>query len=314
MTHEIYRTLPGLLINEISIVESRGLSKCEISVPEYAHAIVTSAISRSSGKSPLVVVAATNSEAEKLFTDLKSYLGSEKVEFFPSWETLPFERVSPGVETMGKRLRVIHRLMSSEANLEVVVTSVRALVQKLFIQEQTFPIRLKAGDLIDHGELTKKLVLFGYKREYQVEHRGELAIRGSIIDLWPSTSAFPIRIDFWGDEIERLCEFGVADQRSKQPVDEVEAFPCRELILDPEMLKKASFMADQNNWGTEEWKKLAEGELFDGMESFLPWLLNDSVSLGDIIPEEGMLLLLDRKRLRSRVADLLEKENRLIAR
>ena len=56
---------------------------------------------------------------------------------------------------MGKRLRVIHRLMSSEANLEVVVTSVRALVQKLFIQEQTFPIRLKAGDLIDHGELTK---------------------------------------------------------------------------------------------------------------------------------------------------------------
>ena len=311
MTHEIYRTLPGLLINEISIVESRGLSKCEISVPECAHAIVASAISRSSGKSPLVVVAATNSEAEKLFTDLKSYLGSEKVEFFPSWETLPFERVSPGVETMGKRLRVIHRLMSSEINLEVVVTSVRALVQKLFIQEQTFPIRLKAGDLIDHGELTKKLILFGYKREYQVEHRGELAIRGSIIDLWPSTSAFPIRIDFWGDEIERLCEFGVADQRSKQPVDEVEVFPCRELILDPEMLKKASFMADQNNWGTEEWKKLAEGELFDGMESFLPWLLNDSVSLGDIIPEEGMLLLLDRKRLRSRVADLLEKENRL---
>ena len=108
-----------------------------------------------------MVVAATNSEAEKLFTDLKSYLGSEKVEFFPSWETLPFERVSPGVETMGKRLRVIHRLMSSEANLEVVVTSVRALVQKLFIQEQTFPIRLKAGDLIDHGELTKKLILFG---------------------------------------------------------------------------------------------------------------------------------------------------------
>ena len=70
------------------------------------------------------------------------------------------------------------------------------------------------------------MILFGYKREYQVEHRGELAIRGSIIDLWPSTSAFPIRIDFWGDEIERLCEFGVADQRSKQPVDEVEVFPA----------------------------------------------------------------------------------------
>ena len=311
MDHDIYTTLPELLKEEFPIVESLGLHHSEIFVPECAQAIVAATISRLSARRPLVVVASTNAEAEKLFNDLKLYIGLEKVDFFPSWETLPFERVSPGVETMGKRLRVIHRLVASEEKLEVIVTSVRALVQKLSIQNETFPLRLKTGDSIDYEKLLERLVTSGYKREYQVEHRGEVAARGSIIDFWPSTSASPVRVDFWGDEIERMCEFGVADQRSKQSLDEVEIFPSRELILKAEMLEKASSMADQNGWGVNEWEKLANGEFFDGMESFMPWLLKEDVVLGDILPEEGLLLLLDKKRLRSRVVDLLEKEMKL---
>ena len=255
MDHDIYTILPELLKEEFPIVESLGLHHSEIFVPECAQAIVAATISRLSARRPLVVVASTNAEAEKLFNDLKLYIGLEKVDFFPSWETLPFERVSPGVETMGKRLRVIHRLVASEEKLEVIVTSVRALVQKLSIQNETFPLRLKTGDSIDYEKLLERLVTSGYKREYQVEHRGEVAARGSIIDFWPSTSASPVRVDFWGDEIERMCEFGVADQRSKQSLDEVEIFPSRELILKAEMLEKASSMADQNGWGVNEWEK-----------------------------------------------------------
>ena len=311
MNNEIYQTLPELLKEEPSLVKSLGLPSVEIFVPECAHAIVSATVSRSSQRKPLVIVAPTNVEAERLFNDLKMFLGFEKVDFFPSWETLPFERISPGVETMGKRLRVLHRLVSCEETLEVIVTSARALVQKLSVHEQASPISIKTGDLIDQGEFLEKLFTFGYKREYQVEHRGEVAVRGSIIDIWPSTTDSPVRVDLWGDEIERLCEFGVADQRTKHYVDGVEIFPCRELILNPEMLKTATSMANRQNWGSVEWERLANGELFDGMESFMPWLLKEDTVLADILPKDGLLLLIDRNRLDSRVKDLLEKEKKL---
>ena len=311
MNNEIYQTLPELLKEEPSLVKSLGLSSVEIFVPECAHAIVSATISRSSQRKPLVLVAPTNVEAEKLFNDLKMFLGFEKVDFFPSWETLPFERISPGVETMGKRLRVLHRVVTREEALEVIVTSARALAQKLSIQGQAFPISLKTGDLIDQGELLEKLFTFGYKREYQVEHRGEVAVRGSIIDIWPSTTDAPVRVDLWGDEVERLCEFGVADQRTKHYVDAVEIFPCRELVLNSEMLEIAASMAEGQNWGSAEWERLANGELFDGMESFMPWLLKEDTVLADTLPKDGLLLLIDRNRLDSRVKDLLEKEKKL---
>ena len=311
MNDGIYQTLPELLKEEPSIVESLGRSSAEIFVPECAHAIVSAVIARLSQRRPLVVVAPTNAEAEKLFDDLKIFIGFEKVDFFPSWETLPFERISPAVETMGKRLRVLHRLVSSEENLEVIVTSARALVQKLSIQEETFPIFLRTGDLVEQGELLEKLVAFGYKREYQVEHRGEIAVRGSIIDIWPSTADSPVRVDLWGDEIERLCEFGVANQRTKYSVDEVEVFPCRELILKTEMLEKAVSMTEKQSWGSSEWERLASGELFDGMESFMPWLLTEEIVLPDILPKDGLLLLVDQGRLNSRIRDLLEREKKL---
>ena len=311
MNYEIYQTLPELLKEEPSLVQSLGLPSAEIFVPECAHAIVSATISRSSERKPLVVVAPTNAEAEKLFNDLKMFLGFEKVDFFPSWETLPFERISPGVETMGKRLRVLHRLLACDESLEVIVTSARALVQKLSAKEEIFPISLKTSDLIDQRELLEKLIIFGYKREYQVEHRGEVAVRGSIIDIWPSTTDSPVRVDLWGDEIERLCEFGVADQRTKHSVDKVEIFPCRELVLNSEMIEIAALMVERDDWGSSEWERLANGELFDGMESFMPWLLNEDTVLADILPKDGLLLLIDRNRLDSRVKDLLEKEKKL---
>ena len=83
MDHEIYQTLPELLKEEPSLVKSLGLPKAEIFVPECAHAIVSATISRSSERKPMVVVLPTNVEAEKLFSDLKMFLGFEKVDFFP---------------------------------------------------------------------------------------------------------------------------------------------------------------------------------------------------------------------------------------
>ena len=150
---------------------------------------------------------------------------------------MPFERVSPALETMGRRLRVMWRLREGgDTAPAVVVAPVRALVQRLGPHvEDIEPVRLRAGDSMDRDELVERLVTMGYRREYQVEGRGEVAVRGSIVDVFPATAEHPVRIDQWGDEVERLSQFAVTDQRSTHVIDAVTIFPCRELLPTDEV-------------------------------------------------------------------------------
>src|SRR4029077_5824649 len=107
----------------------------------------------------------------------------------------------------------------------VLVASVRALVQRLGPHvEEVEPIVVKPGDVLDPTDLVQRLTAAGYRREYQVEPRGEVAVRGSIVDVFPSTADVPVRIDLWGDEVDRLTEFSVSDQRSTVDVECAELF------------------------------------------------------------------------------------------
>src|SRR5690606_18186346 len=110
------------------------------------------------------------------------------------------------------------------------------------------------------------------RREELVEHRGEFARRGAIIDVFPSTGDAPIRIDLWGDEVDRLTTFSPSDQRSVADVAEALIFPARELIPTERVRERAARLVATEPWGREQWERLAEGALFDGMESWLPWL------------------------------------------
>src|SRR4029077_15639177 len=127
---------------------------------------------------------------------------------------------------------VIWRLRTGGDHLPaVVVAPVRALVQRLGPHvEAGERIVLKAGAELDRDGLVEQLVTMGYRREYQVEARGEVAVRGAIVDIYPSTADHPVRIDLWGDEVDRLSQFSVADQRSTIAVDEARFFPVRELL------------------------------------------------------------------------------------
>ena len=267
----ILETLPGLLDAEPALDALPGRRQVTLAVPEPVRAVVLAAIAGRSERSPLVVAVPTGAEAERLVADLRAFLGDGSVELFPAWETLPFERVSPGVETMGLRLRVLHRLSDTADRPRVVVASGRALVQRLGpgAGEQP-PVLIGPGDVVDQTQLVADLVRCGYRREYQVEHRGELAVRGSIVDLWPSTADAPVRIDLWGDEVDRLCEFGVADQLATVPRSEVEILPCREVLPDEVVRARAEALIAEQPWGREQWQRLSDGEIFDGMESWLP--------------------------------------------
>ena len=120
---------------------------------------------------------------------------------------------------MGRRLRVLWRLRCGLEDPSVlpavIVAPVRALAQRLGPHvEDVVPITVKPGQVVDRDELAARLVAAGYRREYQVEARGEFAVRGSILDVYPSTADHPVRIDLWGDEVDRLQTFSVADQRA----------------------------------------------------------------------------------------------------
>ncbi len=286
-----------------------GRRNAVVAVSDPARAFVMAGISQLADRAPLVVVTATGTEAEHLAHDLKAFLGDDNVLLFPAWETLPFERVSPSVETMGQRMRTMWMLRQPDRTPSVIVTGVRSLIQRLSPHaHEVEPVVLTSGMQIDPAVLAERLAHDGYRREYVVEHRGEFSVRGSIVDVFPSTSDTPVRIDLWGDDVERLTEFSVNDQRTTIDVARVEIFPCRELLPTDDVKAAASALIAQEPWGKEQWERLAEGLTFDGMESWLPWLSTSESTLIDLLPDDALLVMCEPRRMRDRAADILAEE------
>jgi transcription-repair coupling factor (superfamily II helicase) len=304
--------LPPLLRDEPGLTRALGEPDARLAVVEVARPIAIAALARLSSRRPLVVACPTGTMAAQLGDDLAQFLPTGDVSLFPAWETLPFERVSPSVETMGQRLEVLWRLRDPERCPAVIVTSVRGLLQRLGPDATTIePVVVRPADVIDPDELVARLTQFGYRREELVEHRGELARRGAIIDVFPSTGDAPIRIDLWGDEVDRLTHFSASDQRSTADLPEACIFPARELIPTDEVRARASKLVGAEPWGREQWERLSEGLLFDGMESWLPWLTDSEELLTDVLPPAAKVVLVEPRRMRDRAIDLLAEEDDL---
>ena len=273
----------------------------------------------------MLVVTATLAEAERMAVDLSAYLDrpgprpaavgdlSHPVVLLPPWETLPFERVSPDTATMGRRLAILwHLFGDAGAGPAVVVAPVRAVLQRLPPWRQAAaPLVVERGGALDADQFIEQLVLAGYRREHQVEHRGELAVRGGILDVFPSTAEVPVRIDLFGDEVDRLTAFDVADQRSVADLDRVVLFGCRELRQSPELAARAAELVDAEPWGRSQWERLAQGQSFDGMESWLPWLHPDEEILTDLLSSDAQVVLVEPRRIRDRAVELFEEEGAL---
>ena len=299
-------THPGLL----SLL---GRRTATVAVPTAARSMAVAGLSAASERRPLLVAVPTRTEAETLASDIAAFLSPGEVEELPAWETLPFERVSPSIETMGRRCRVLHRMADPASVPAVVVVSARALAQFVDPSAATPPITVHLGDTVDQVELVKRLSAFGYRREHQVEHRGEMAVRGSIVDIYPSTGAAPVRIDFWGDDVDRIAEFSVGDQRSVASLEQVDVYPARELRPDAAMRRRAASLVATQPWGREQWDRLADGALFEGMESWWPWLVERPSLLPDLVPGDGAVVLVEPRRLSDRAGEILAEEEDLAA-
>lgn len=288
-----------------------GRKSAEVVVAQAARAFFIAGVADVTAQKPIVVVTSTVREAETLYDDLEIWLGKGRVKYFPAWETLPFERMSPAIETMGNRLEILHGLRTGK-NCDVLVAPVRSLLQRINPEVRKIELlELRKGARADLSELAVSLVASGYRREFQVEHRGEFAVRGGILDIFPATSSVPVRVDLWGDELERLSEFSVSDQRSTVEIDSVIISPARELWLTSQIRERASQLLAAEPWGREQWERLSSGDFFDGMESWLPWLVEEELVLGDMLRSDALVMLLDPKRLKDRSSELIAEEEDL---
>lgn len=265
---------------------------------------------------PVLAVTATTREADDLAAALGCLIPADQVSVFPSWETLPHERLSPRSDTVGRRLAVLRRLAHPDAAdsqgrhgpLRVIVAPVRSLLQpQLKGLGELEPVRLAAGDEADLEDLARRLTDLAYARVDLVTKRGEFAVRGGILDVFPPTDEHPARVEFWGDEVEEIRTFAVADQRTIEGVGQLWAPPCRELLLTPAVRKRAAALAVDHPELAEILDKLAEGIPVEGMESLVPVLIGaDSMELLlDTMPAGTHVLLCDPERIRTRAHDLV---------
>ena len=273
------------------------------------------------GEGVVLAVTATGREAEDLTAALTSLLDRGRVAHFPAWETLPHEKLSPRSDTVGQRLAVLRRLVHPDAaadeagdegagtagRLEVVVTPVRAVLQPIVSGLADLePVRLRGGDEADLDQTVHRLVDAGYHRVDLVEKRGEIAVRGGILDVFPPTEEHPLRVEFWGDTVEEIRYFKAADQRSLEIArGGLWAPPCRELPLTAKVRERARALAERHPSLEEILTRIADGETVEGMEAFSPVLAENMELLTDLLPAGSALLVCEPERIRSRAAELV---------
>jgi len=282
----------------------------EVSCPPGAWTALAATLA---AERPVLVVTATGREADDTARALRDYLPAEAVATFPSWETLPHERLSPRSDTVARRLSVLRRLAHPDPQspehgpLQVVVASVRAVQQPIARGlGDLVPVQLRAGE--DHAltQVVTDLVDAAYTRTDLVERRGEFAVRGGILDVFPPTDDHPLRVEFWGDTVEEVRWFKVADQRSLEVAQEgVWAPPCREVLLTDAVRERAAALTDQLPGVADMLRQIADGIAVEGMESLSPALVDGMEMLTDTMPTTAGVLVLDPERVRTRAHDLL---------
>ncbi|HET9655505.1 MAG TPA: transcription-repair coupling factor, partial [Kineosporiaceae bacterium] len=270
---------------------------------------------------PVLLVTATGRESEDLAAALRCYLPPDRVAEFPAWETLPHERLSPRSDTVGRRLGVLRRLAHPSADdpvagpIDVLVAPIRAVMQPIVAGLGDLqPVGLTTGGEIGLDEVVQRLAAAAYTRVDMVERRGEFAVRGGIVDVFPPTEDHPLRVEFWGDTVEEVRWFSVADQRSLEVAPRgLWAPPCREVLITEAVRERAAALAGQLPGVADLLEKIAAGIAVEGMESLAPVLVDRMVPLLDLLPEGTVVVLADPEKVRTRAHDLVATSEEFLA-
>jgi transcription-repair coupling factor (superfamily II helicase) len=288
----------------------RGLIPVLPAAPDASHIVAPQSLypfllAARASSHPLLVITSSSRSSEDLVNELRELY--DDVLEFPAWETLPHERLSPRSDTVARRIQTLYALQNNHSLNPIVVTPVRGAIHRIISNLGSTPLmKLEIGSEQSLDLLVRHLSSLAYSRTDLVERRGEFAVRGGIVDLFLPLSHHPIRIDFFGDEIEDLSYFEVSDQRTFAPVvGSVEIYPCREMLLTADVRHRAIEVIDKYPAAAEMLEKISEGIAFDGMESLIPLLIDETETLLSRMPVNTQIVFIDEQRIRVRAADLL---------
>ena len=303
-----------------ALVECAGRDDVVLSAPGGMRAVPIALLAARTGRTVLAVTS-TGAEADDLADTLRCLMPADQVVTYPSWETLPHERLSPRADTVGRRLAVLRRLAHPDADgstgpIAVVVAPIRSVLQpQVTGLGDLEPVTLQVGDRgRDLEEIVTALVGAGYNRTELVERRGDLAVRGGILDVFPATEEHPLRVEFWDDEVEEIRYFAVADQRSLAVAEHgVWAPPCREMLLTDDVRARAIALRAKHPELGELLDPISVGNAVEGMESLMPVLVDHLGLLLDELPDGTHVVVCDPERIRTRSVDLVHTSAEFLA-
>lgn len=289
-----------------------------LTLPVGAYAPAVAALLEAKGPlGVVVVVCATGRESDQLRDELRSVVSAETTVLdFPAWETLPHERLSPHAETVARRRSALVELdragKGTTTSPLIVVASIRALVQPVnphIVEVSSRSATVGATDMSLEAWV-RYVSDCAYVRVDLVTRRGEYAVRGGILDLFPPLAEHPVRLDFFGSEIESVHYFSVADQRSlEEPVPSIAIPPVREMLLTDEVRARARQLQGEYKGFETMLEKIAEGVPVEGMEALQPLLVPALVPPSHFFPTDCTVIGLSAQKVAAR-AEILQHTNR----
>ena len=244
---------------------------------------------------PLVVIAASASDAQRLNQEIAYFAPQLKSFLLPDWETLPYDNFSPHPDLVSERLATLYQIMQRDFDVALVpvTTALYRLTPVEYLAAHSF--FLKAGTRLALDALRQQLTLAGYNHVTQVLAPGEYCVRGGLIDLFPTGSTLPYRIDLIDDEVETIRTFDVDTQRSIYKVNEVRLLPARELPFDEDGRTRfrrnfrEKFEGDPSK--SALYKDVSKGIAPAGIEYYLPLFFDHTATLTDYLPQNTTLAL-----------------------
>jgi transcription-repair coupling factor (superfamily II helicase) len=284
-------------------------------VTDAAKPYVVAALVRTLGR-PVMYVVRDASAAAPAAEGLRALVGRDvPVYVYPDRDALPYERLMPDHVAVQGRMSTLTALVGTHGPL-VVVCSARALTQPVLPPEELAEVlqALKPGLQLDPRRLMENLVALGYEQVAEVESPGEMSHRGGIVDVFPPALVRPVRIEFFGDEIESIRTFDHETQRSLNPVEQAVIGPAREALgmrglAAARALDQLSIIG-MNPDARARWDRdldlLRAGQSFDDVAFYLPYL-HEMTSPLHYLPDDGLLVLHDREGVERTARELAEQ-------
>ncbi|MDE0043905.1 MAG: transcription-repair coupling factor, partial [Candidatus Poribacteria bacterium] len=283
-------------------------------------AYLLAALAKDTSETSFLVVLPSHQEAEKVVQDLPAY-GFEDAQFFPDLQNFLYDGVAPLKRVTAERMNCLHSLVVGERT--IIITSVKALMHKVLpgpILESAF-LRVSVGEEISPDKIVEVLVHGGYQRTDLVEVKGEFARRGDILDVYPLVSDEPIRIEFFGDEVDIIRVFDPTSQRSVKELKSVMFSPMREILITDEAIEAWRTQADQliasdtsakfRNEIREITERLESGINLNGLEALLPILYPNARVLTEYLSGKVVTLLVEPTWLEREAERIVEGANGL---